>query len=429
MSTTNDTESVATDTLEIDPKAIAAFQIGGIFFLLFYYSELLFVLRNRFLPNLRIGEWLDSFFLVTYEIANSGQRELNEYFPEILAASLFGVLAVYVLILVTSLRRFSDLVFIRAVFFLCLGLCAIPAVLVLWTLRWLPEYLFSVLASIYNYLASWVGPVVAFIAPYLGYLFLATIGLFALLLLLSTRIGRWVLGTLTVALAGLYFAGLEFFPALEAIRSFGGTVGEVLSYPISWGGYVLSFLIAVLSAVLFFVVVVAVCMVVISQFGHIFLDTLFDARNVRRSAVAAGRFLVGIGFLASTVILCFPENKLAAAGATDAVLVLIEQAGQSATRGGVEAIAVSLVDTYLLLIPDSVQPAVTKAFSYGYPPSLELILLTVACGVAFYLIAVQVFRREAGGTVALAFYPKELIFLFIYASIVLLAVMFAADVE
>lgn len=168
-------------------------------------------------------------------------------------------------------------------------------------------------------------------------------------------------------------------------------------------------------------------MFITSQFGHIFLDSLFDARNVRRSARAAGRFLVGIGFLASTIVLCLPGNELAQRGLAEAVVSGSQMLGGYATYEDGIGIAAHIGTWYLMFIPNEVETSIVAAFSQGYPPSLELILITIASGIAFYLIAVQMFSAGREESIGIAFFPIELVFLLIGAVLIVLIALASAN--
>jgi hypothetical protein len=205
---------------------------------------------------------------------------------------------------------------------------------------------------------------------------------------------------------------------------------DIAAYPITWLGYIFGFLISALIFIFASALILLISMAIFSQFGHILIDSLFDARNVRRSARAAGRFLVGIGFLASTIILCLPGNKLAQKGAAQAYVTASDILGGDARNNEGLNFVVEVGSIYLMAIPDEVEPAIVKGFSYGYPPSLELILVSIACLIAFFLILKQLASIDKGDRLALAFLPIELFFLLVGAVLVImLALAAAADAE
>jgi hypothetical protein len=373
-----------------------------------------------------MGESINTFLISVYRASNVIQKSLVDNYAILIVLALASVAAVFLLLAMTSLRRGNISVVARAIFFLALGLCAIPFVLLLWTLRWLPVYLLNIGVNIFTFISSWVGWFFQIILPPFFILVGGILAIILVVTLLRHGWGRLLLLVMAVAILGFVTLGGDIQSVLSALGALGGALKTVVSYPINAISFILSFIVAALGFVLVFSFVTAVAMLIVSQFGHILVDSLFDARNVRKSARAAGRFLVGIGFLTSTILLCLPGNKLAQRGAISASQTVSQTLGQRMTTPEATTFVDSLATGYLLLIPDSMEIEVDKAFSYGYPPSLELILLTVACGISFILIGRQIFGSEEGGEVAIAFFPRELFFLLVGAALVLVLVFAAA---
>ena len=373
-----------------------------------------------------MGEEINSALIGIHRVSNSIQKALTAHYSLLVILALASVAAVFALLAVTGLRRRDASVVLRAIFFLILGLGAIPFVLWLWTLRWLPAYLLTIANAIFAFIASWIGPIVGFVFPIVMALSFCVMAIALLVTLLRVWWGRVLL--LLVAGAALAFAVFwgDFQSILNAIAAAGSALRTFASYAAGAVGNILAFVGTALAFIVAFIIVASAVMFVLSQFGHIFIDSRFDARNVRKSARAAGRFLVGIGFVASTVILCLPENELARQGAISASLQASEFFGQGMTGPEATALVDNLAAGYLFFVPVSIERDVVEAFSYGYPPSLELILLTAACGIAFLLVGQQLFRKEEGGTVAIAFFPRELLFLLIGAALLLIVVFAAA---
>jgi hypothetical protein len=409
---------------------IAMFQFAGIFFILFYYSELVLSVHDWLAPDYVLRQATNASLLWIYNQTNSLQLLLFDKHHYLILISLFAASVIFATISITAIRRSDFGVLLRAVLFIGIGLLAIPAVLLAYVLRWVPGEIFVFFASIFTAIAL----VFSFIAPYVGYVMTGILGLgivfVTVLWLGSTTIGRILLGLAVILVGSLYFHP----ETLESISSFvlgvWTVAGDIVAYPIAGLGYVFGIIASALAFIVSALIVVALSMFVFSQFGHMLIDSLFDARNVRRNARAAGRFLVGIGFLASTVVLCFPGNQLAQRGAAEAYVAASGFFGGNANYNEGAAFVADIGSTYLLVIPDEVETAIARAFSYGYPPSLELILVSISCLIAFCLIARQLAANDRSERLGLAFLPIELFFLLIGAAlVVLLALAAAGDAE
>lgn len=405
---------------------ILTFQFAGIFFILLYYAELVFIIHNWLAPTHALHEVTDAFLIWAYNHANALQLMLSDKYHYLILAALSAISVIFAMITVTALRRSDFGVLLRAVFFLGIGLLAIPAVLFAYVLRWVPGTILSFFANIFSAIAS----VFYFIAPYVGYLIVGVLGLgitIAILIWLArSTLGRIALGLVVVLVVGLYF-NPEILESLGSVALVAWTTaGDVVAYLIAGLGYVFGFIATALAFVFSALLIAIVSMFVFSQFGHIFIDSLFDARNVRRSARAAGRFLVGIGFLVSTVVICLPGNQLAQQGAAEAYVVAFGFFGESVNYTEAADFVTSIGSAYLLVIPNEIEPAIVRAFSYGYPPSLELILVSIACLIAFFLIAQQLVTNDRRERLGLAFLPTELVFLLIGAALVVLFALAAA---
>lgn len=406
---------------------IVFFQLSGVFFVLFYYPELVFSVHNWLAPAYALHDTVNSLLLWAYERTNALQLLLSDQYHNLVISALTSTSAVLALIFVTTLRRMDFGIFFRAIFFIIIGLFAIPTVLLAYVFRWVPSTIFSFFASIFGAIVS----VFAFLAPYVGFVSVAIVVIVVSVAVVSTlaqtSIGRTVLA-FAVALVGALAFTPDLLTSLAAIAGGAWDVTtSIAAYPIAGLGYVFGFIGAILTFIFSALFLLIFLMFVSSQFGHIFLDSLFDARNVKRSARAAGRFLVGIGFLASTVILCLPENQLAQRGVTRAYVTASQLIGGDADYREASEFTSDLGAAYLVLIPDEVEPSIVKAFSYGYPPSLELVLVTIACIIAFFLISSQLSASGKNERLGLAFLPSELVFLLIGAALVVLIVLAAAD--
>jgi hypothetical protein len=406
---------------------IVLFQLTGVFFILFYYPELVFRMHNWLAPTYALHETVNALLLWVYDRTNTLQLLLSDQYHFLILAALTATSTVLVLILATTLRRMDFSVLLRAIFFLAIGLLAIPIVLLAYILRWIPGAIFSFLAGIFGAITS----VFTFLAPYVGSAIIAIV-VIVVSLVVVFALARTATGRIILALAVVLLGSLMFFPELlntlttVALGAW-GVAGNIASYPIAGLGYVFGFIGAILTFIFSALLLLIPLMFVISQFGHIFIDSLFDARNVRRSARAAGRFLVGIGFLTSTILLCLPENQLARGGAAQAYVTASHMIGGNADYEEGAKLASDLGSAYLALIPDEVEPAIVLAFSYGYPPSLELIFVTLACVIAFFLIARQLSASSKEERFGIAFFPAELVFLLIGAVLVVLVALAAAD--
>ena len=293
MSTTD--ENVLARQWRGQVPIIALFQFAGLFFILFYYPELLFKINNSLAPDYSLHDSVNVTLLWIFERTNKIQLLLSVQYHYLILAALAATSAILALIAVTTLRRMDFSVFLRAVFFLVLGLLAIPTVLLAYVLRWVPVAIFSFFASIYRAIAS----VFAFLSPYIGWVIISIVTI-TVVVTVVIALARIATGRIVLTLAIVMGGSLLFFPELLnavttiAVGAWSVTV-EIAAYPIAVLGYVFGFIVAALAFIVSALLVLLPSMFVISQFGHIFIDSLFDARNVRRSARAAGRFLVGIG--------------------------------------------------------------------------------------------------------------------------------------
>lgn len=424
-------------------RHIAIYQASGIFFILFYYSDQLLITINANFPEYPLSSYVNSVIISIYHFSDNIQKSLFKYYPTIMASAIYSLFGIYALILVFSLAKGSLGAFLRATIFFTLGLIAIPFTLLIWTLRWIPGYLLDILLHIFeliNGLLSIIGILFADIVRYfwtpISLLFLFTIFIMVIYLIymairhavISSRIILIAISAISLIVISLSF--WKYFESLfEIIFYLGDFVISGISFAFSVVAHVFSFIVSTIILLSLVALVAIISMFVTSQFGHILLDTLFDARNVSRNARAAGRFLAGIGFLASTVILCFPENALARQGAILAVQEASRALGYTLSASSATTTIDSLVNFYLLFIPDSIEGNVTKAFSFGYPPSLEIFLMILSCIIAFLLIFRQLFTKETQGNISIAFYPRELIPLLLAASLVLLLVFAYSDTE
>jgi hypothetical protein len=273
----------------IDLRAIIIFQAAGIFFLLFYYSELILVTRNTLFPTMPMGESINTFLISVYRASNVIQKSLVDNYAILIVLALASVAAVFLLLAMTSLRRGNISVVARAIFFLALGLCAIPFVLLLWTLRWLPVYLLNIGVNIFTFISSWVGWFFQIILPPFFILVGGILAIILVVTLLRHGWGRLLLLVMAVAILGFVTLGGDIQSVLSALGALGGALKTVVSYPINAISFILSFIVAALGFVLVFSFVTAVAMLIVSQFGHILVDSLFDARNVRKSARSGGK--------------------------------------------------------------------------------------------------------------------------------------------
>lgn len=399
---------------------VLLFQFSGVFFILFYYPEITAITIDHFVTFSDLPNYIQTGINWSYKNTNQLQDLLYGHYHYIVFAAVASLSITYLFIALTTLRRGKFRVFIRAIFFSFIGLMAIPTVLLLYQLRWVPGAILSTLASIRDAIASFF----SVIAPYVGYAIagLITLSLAAWMayLLFTAKARLRIAILLGFGLCLLWFTVPEFSNLLSiAFTNSYEFLSAIAAYPIAGLGHVFGFLGA---AIVFFfgaALTILVGMVIISQFGHMLVDSLFDARNVQRSALAAGRFLVGIGFLVSTVLLCLPENKTALAGTGNAISLFNDIFALSMNEQVARDIAAQLGSLYLWFIPDAVEPQVVQAFSYGYPPSLELILTTIACIGASLIMLFQLFRKESGQNLQLAFVPYELLWLLIGAALVL----------
>jgi len=405
---------------------IATFQFAGVFFIIFYYSELVISFHNAYFPDYALRRAVSKFLIWAYNNTNSIQLIIIDKYHYLIIISLFFICIIFLTIAVTALRRLDVGVFIRAAFFFGVGLLAMPAVLLIYVLRWVPVELFTVLVVIFSTVAG----VFSYVAPYLGYLIVGgagvSVSILLIFLLSRTNIGRFVFVFMMMSFLIIY----SYPDMMEVIVSIMLTAwalaGRIVAYPIDGLGYIFGFVASAITLIFFLVFICVIALFVISQFGHMFIDSLFDARNVRRIARAAGRFLVGIGFLYSTVIICFPGNHLAQHGATEAYVAAYKFIGKNVNYTDASDFVDNIGSTYLLVIPDEVEPAIVKAFSYGYPPSLELILVSIACLIAFVLIGQQLFVEDRRERLGIAFLPTELVFLLIGAALVVIFALAAA---
>lgn len=408
-------------------RLIALFQFSGIFFIFFYYPEILFSIHDRMMPVYTLRESVNTFLLWAYARANTLQLLLSDQYHILILTSLIAICAVLALIFGTTIRRMDFGVLLRAVFFLAVGLLAIPTVLLAYVLRWIPGTIFAFFLNVFGAIVS----AFAFLAPYVGWLVVVAVAV-AVSVLLIRALKRTTAGRIILAFAAVALLSTMFFPEvlntlMAAVLGVWSVASSIAAYPVAGLGYVFGFIGTVLTFVFSALLLLILSMFAVSQFGHIFIDSLFDARNVRRSARAAGRFLVGIGFLASTIVLCLPENQLAQRGVAQALVTASQLMGGDASYDEGARFASDLGSAYFLLIPNEVEPAIAKAFSYGYPPSLELILITIACIIALFLISEQIFKKENDDDFGIAFLPFELLFLLIGAVLVLLIAVAAAN--
>lgn len=424
--TTDETATGASERL-FDWRAFLLFQLAGLFFLLFYYSELVLVTLNGLVPDLPARETVNTGFLAIYGLSNAIQKALVGQYAALLLLGLASIALVFVLLVATSLRRLDIQVTLRGVFFLVLGTLAIPAILWLWSLRWLPGAIGGFFMMVYGAIAGFLQPIVFFVAPLVGMVIAYSMIVSALAWLLRRG---WFGPVFAVVLLSACTALLLVDGLLETviawIDAIGAFLNMILSFPLMAATVAISFSITAISFAVAGVVIGSIVLLVVSQFGHMFIDTLFDASNVRKDARAAGRFLVGIGFLCATILLCFAENQFARVGAGNALETLHAYFGlrldQAAALGQVSAWS----GIYLGLLPGDMQGPVATAFSYGYPPSLELILLVIACWIAVVLIGRHLFIKPHGGDLPIAFAPRELFFLLVGAALVLLFAFAAA---
>lgn len=416
--------------LRMELPLIVTFQISGLFFIIFYYPEVALETLDSFAPTHALHETVDAILLWVYEKTDALQRLLSEQYHNLILAATTGVTAIFTLIALTTLRRGDLGVMLRAILFPAIGLLAIPTVLLAYVLRWIPGAILSILESIFGVIASAFVIVAPFVGMAIGAAVIILISGTVLFLLVRSIGGRIVL------IIGIIIGGsLVLLPNLlitltAAVSIVWNFASDIAAYPIAGFGYVFGFVVAVLAFIVGVAIVLVPSMFVVSQFGHILMDSLFDARNVRRSSRAAGRFLVGIGFLASTILLCLPGNQLAQHGAAQAYAVASQFFGGNVSHPQALAFVADLGTAYLVFVPNPVEPAIVRAFSYGYPPSLELILVTIACAIAFVLIAMQLFRTGKEERLGIAFFPRELVFLLIGAvHVVLFAMAAAGDAE
>lgn len=424
---TEQTAVSSTRAKVLDWRSIVLFQCAGLFFLLFYYSELALVTLNGLAPDLPARETINAGILTAYRLSDAIQKALVDHYAALLLLGLASIAAVFVMLLATSLRRLDAWVILRGAVFLVLGALAIPGVLWLWSLRWLPGAIGGFFMMVYGAIAGVFTPIVFFVAPLVGLVVGYTIAVTILVRILRLGgLGLLILaGALAAAVAAVMAAG-----ALEGLWSWlagaAGMVGAVMAYPVAGIVIAGSFVLTVVGFLIIAVIVGSIALLVISQFGHMFIDTLFDASNVREDARAAGRFLVGIGFLCSTILLCFAGNQFARLGAGHALEALHGYLGTRLAPAIALDQVSALTGLYFSLLPADMQAPVAKAFSYGYPPSLELILLVVACSIAVVLIGRHLFVPPRGGALPIAFAPRELAILLLGAALLLLLVFAAA---
>lgn len=405
---------------DIDFRSLLLFQCAGIVFLLFYLPEQsLLIIRWGGLTGW-LADTAKELFTWSFKISDTLQSHLAEYYAPLFALALLLTALTYAVIALLAIANSNPAILLRALLFAVIGALAIPAVLTAYSYGWIPVLIVSYVFAAFNFL---IGIAVKYLFPVVAGLVI--VFLVVTWLMQRPFIVRVIFLCFVVAaiiLGVLYWnAFLEFtLPLIKALIEFLVPIFAVLGSVVA---AILTFATLVLSVVLG-----AMAFALInSQFGHILIDTLLDARHVHTDARTAGRFFIGIGFIASLIILATAGNAYANTETVKAVGQLLTHSFLSEPMSAANDAVDAVTSGYLVFIPNEVESRILTAFKYGHAPSIELVAVILSLVLSNFFLLRQLFRKDRGGQVRLAFVPIELVFLLAAATIALAALLTVGD--
>lgn len=414
----------AQQTPLFDWRAMAYYQVAGLLFILIYFQDA---------TILAIQHWGGDFFARDYSLAALNvfygivfrvNSALDAIFNRVFAFFIISLSIVFFMIIALALHRLRPVLVLRALFGLGFGVLSIP---ILCALVILVPLLFGWAGSIFGFFSwvmsgifGWIGWLASILWPFLLALFLLVLAIRSpysaiLLTVLVFTIGGALLIRLVLpelaqpVIEFLLWLGHGLYGIGAAILGFlGWLLGAIFSFIIPIVAFIVSIVVAVFSILL---LLVAFCLVN-SQFGHLLSDTLLDSRNVMVDARLAGRFLIGVGVLISFLLLGLGSNPQANLAFTEGVHYLVGFFNQSYGLPDAQSFIRGLSAFYLNLIPDRFEPTLTHAFSFGGVPVIDVVLCTLACGLASFWIGREIlFDRtlvHQPNKASIAFVPREL---------------------